>query len=119
MNETINNEIEMDNIETAVELDLNDLDTSDFATLVEESDEAQGFDVAALLGIAAAVAAAIGGGIAIAKKKKNNGEKKEGFVKKMAINYLTKKGYKVEQVETTEDDQNDVGDCDDVIFGKK
>ena len=114
MNETINNEIEMNNIETAVEFDINDAIPLDYEVMADDLNEGDNFGKV-ILGICAAAGIAIGG-IALAKKAKKNGDKKEGFFEKIATKYLTKKGYTVEQSESTENDvTTDEDDYDGLI----
>lgn len=115
MNETINNEIEMENIETTG-IEMDNLIPLDYEVCDCESDD-EGNLIGIILGVGALAGAAIGG-IALAKKAKKDGDKKEGFIKKMAIKYLTKKGYTVEQVEAN-DVTTDEDDCDGLIPDKK
>lgn len=117
MNETNINEVVMDNIETAVELDMDNLIPIDYEVVSDGfSDEDNIGKI--ILGLCAAAGVVIGG-VAIAKKKKKDGDKKEGFFTKLATKYLTKNGYKVEQVETEDVEGNDEDDFDGLIPDKK
>lgn len=115
MNETINNEIEMENIET-MGIDMDNVIPLNYEVCTDGSGD-EG-NLGAIIFGAGALAAAVIGGIAIAKKKKNS-DKKEGFFKKMAVKYLTKNGYVVERVDETDDEENDDDDCDGLIPDKK
>lgn len=117
MNETINNEIEMNEIETAAELDIDNVIPLDYEVSLDESGD-EGNLGAVIFGISA-LAGAVVGGIALAKKMRKD-DKKDGFIKKMAVKYLTKKGCTVVEPESVENDEGvDADDYDGLVPDEK
>ena len=101
MDETMNNTITIEEVGVEAKAVLGD---SDFVGMIDEACD-EGNLTGVILGLGA-LAGVVIGGVAYAKKKKNNKDKK-GFIQKMAVKYLTKKGYTVEEAESTESDDDD------------